>query len=445
MARAALVGGCVLVLACAPACGSYDHDYYCSLTSCADAAADGAFDAHAADRVDSADAPAESAGMDVAIDAVDAPGMDAPVAPDVRVQDVAGMDACSGALTACAGRCVNVATDATNCGTCGHACAAGQACAASMCMDLQPGPPNDHCAGATQIDLTDLSQTIVATTIDAHSDLEAPCAVQATGPDVFYRFTLTSPELVYADTVGAGFDTVLFFASTCAQPQAVSPIASGLLECNDDVGTVAQSGCTGGGTASQVLAYLGIGTHFLVLAGHGTATGAVSFQFTHVPSGNNGAPRTTVLPPAPILLPAGPSTLRGVAAGAGLISAASVGLDRCAIGPGGSGAASDSGPGPEQMYFWRTCPEFAGGAMTATTCNAATTWDDVVYLASPATMAIGECVDDLVDCAANSGAGGVPLVGEAAPMIPAGGGLHVLVVDSIDPTGGSFELDVMRP
>jgi hypothetical protein len=31
---------------------------------------------------------------------------------------------------------------------------------------------------------------------------------------VFYRFTLTAPEIVYADTIGATWDTALFFQTS---------------------------------------------------------------------------------------------------------------------------------------------------------------------------------------------------------------------------------------
>ncbi|HYQ81189.1 MAG TPA: hypothetical protein VEP68_06800 [Anaeromyxobacteraceae bacterium] len=40
---------------------------------------------------------------------------------------------CASDLAACQGRCVSLATDATHCGACGHACGPGQVCAASAC------------------------------------------------------------------------------------------------------------------------------------------------------------------------------------------------------------------------------------------------------------------------------------------------------------------------
>jgi len=40
---------------------------------------------------------------------------------------------CPGAATACGAACVNLATDATNCGTCGRACAGTEACVSGLC------------------------------------------------------------------------------------------------------------------------------------------------------------------------------------------------------------------------------------------------------------------------------------------------------------------------
>jgi hypothetical protein len=47
--------------------------------------------------------------------------------------DAEGGISCGGGLTACNQRCVNLGSDAANCGSCGHACASGQTCASSTC------------------------------------------------------------------------------------------------------------------------------------------------------------------------------------------------------------------------------------------------------------------------------------------------------------------------
>lgn len=61
---------------------------------------------------------------------------DAGVEIDASEQD-SGPDAttCTGALTACDGRCVNVRTDEANCGECGNACANLETCTQSRCSN----------------------------------------------------------------------------------------------------------------------------------------------------------------------------------------------------------------------------------------------------------------------------------------------------------------------
>jgi hypothetical protein len=47
--------------------------------------------------------------------------------------------------TNCSGACANTMFDPANCGMCGHACAAGQACFRGMCAC---GPGQMRCMGA---------------------------------------------------------------------------------------------------------------------------------------------------------------------------------------------------------------------------------------------------------------------------------------------------------
>jgi hypothetical protein len=42
--------------------------------------------------------------------------------------------ACGTSMTACSGACVDLQTDGSNCGSCGHACASGTMCSAGSCM-----------------------------------------------------------------------------------------------------------------------------------------------------------------------------------------------------------------------------------------------------------------------------------------------------------------------
>ncbi|HEU4535355.1 MAG TPA: FG-GAP-like repeat-containing protein, partial [Polyangiaceae bacterium] len=69
--------------------------------------------------------------------------------------------ACDAASVRCGGRCTQIATDPANCGACGRACAAGQACLAGACVDPCPSgacaevcaPPFEACGAGTCADL----------------------------------------------------------------------------------------------------------------------------------------------------------------------------------------------------------------------------------------------------------------------------------------------------
>jgi hypothetical protein len=230
----------------------------------------------------------------------------------------------------CSGACVNTQTDESNCGACARACLRGQVCSAGRCVAAPP--VNDRCADATTITLTAGAHiNISATAANANHDLDTPC-FGAGGPDVFYRFTLTRRELVYADTFGATWDTKLFFTnSTCMTPLTTQ--VSGDLVCDDNLGAA----CTSGGTASQVYTILAPGTYFLVLSS-GSSSGATS-----------------------ISLPRGSALTRS-----GLTS-----------GTTGSISQSCGGAGPELTYWWVTCPEQAAGTFSASTCSRAT-WNTLL-------------------------------------------------------------------
>ncbi|MEI8256798.1 MAG: hypothetical protein WCJ30_14075, partial [Deltaproteobacteria bacterium] len=159
---------------------------------------------------------------------------------------------CAAPTTYCSGSgtCANLQTDSTNCGTCGYACSGSTACSAGTCG--VPPPPNDRCTAASPINLSVHSTTISTTTVSAAHDATAPCSTAA-GADVFFSFTLTQPELVYADTFGSTFDTILFFANSCTTGLPLSAASTGLIECDDDSGG---AGCSSGGLQSQVTAYL---------------------------------------------------------------------------------------------------------------------------------------------------------------------------------------------
>ena len=53
--------------------------------------------------------------------------------------------------------------------------------------------------------------TTTGATNNTAAACNASCGSLTAQRDVFYSFTLTQPELVYADTFGASYDTLLFF------------------------------------------------------------------------------------------------------------------------------------------------------------------------------------------------------------------------------------------
>ncbi len=304
---------------------------------------------------------------------------------------------CGAGTTYCAGSCVNLATDARNCGACGNVCGAGQSCSGGVCRT--PAPGNDACGGATTLSLASTAQTLTVTNVGANTDLTPPCG--SGGADVWFRFTLTQRELVYADTVGTGFDTILYFASSCSAPLSGSPVAGTYL-CNDDMGV---AGCTGGGLQSQVVGLFNAGTYYLVLAGYGSATGAATIHFQH--------------------LPVGSGTLTTVGAGTTTVSGAT-------SGTGSSLPSCGYGTGPENIYWWKSCPDTAGGGFSATTCTRAS-WDTILELRNAG--GVGDaCNDD--SCSLQS---------TTSSTLAAGASLHVLTIDGYLGASGSYSVQITRP
>src|SRR5262249_13196624 len=158
-----------------------------------------------------------------------------------------------------------------------------------------------------------------------------PCGTNTA--DTVLSFTLTQRELVYADTFGSAINTILYFSDLACGNATPPPQGAGYVACNDDA-------C--GGQQSQVVAMLGAGKHYLVVSGAG-ATGTVTVHFQRITVGN-GSVET---------LAAGMNTLMGTTSGTGV-------RNNC------------EAAGPDNSYWWMTCPSYAGGAFSASTCNNAT-------------------------------------------------------------------------
>jgi hypothetical protein len=301
--------------------------------------------------------------------------------------------------TRCGATCVETNTDANNCGGCNRRCAAGNACVAGVCV---PPPSNDRPANAVVINMTNPQSTFTVDTTAAVNDTSGSCLC-TTGGDAFYSFTLTRPEIVYADTIGSTRDTSLFFQSSAGANIASAGLANGTT-CNDD------NGLTGCSTArqSQIMALLPAGTYRLVVSGCG-AGGPTNLRFQHLPTGNG-----TVT-----ALNAGNSTPAGTTSGTGRIT------------------ASCNTAGAENTYYWFTCGTSMGGTFTASTCARAT-WDTSLHQLSAARASGVVCNDDV--------GGTCSLRSSITSTIPAGAGIHTLYVDgAFAASAGAYTVAVSRP
>jgi cysteine-rich repeat protein len=221
------------------------------------------------------------------------------------------------------------------------------------------------------LDLTQTTQTVMGTTAGATTSVEG-CAG---GADVFYRFTLTRPEVLYVDTFGTGFDTHL-------------GIVRG--DCAIAVGACVNDSC--GGRQSQLVRVLDAGTYVLAVDGATGASGAFTLRVQHLPVGGGAV-----------------NELPNVS-GTQMLSATTSGASAYATSCGGGGA------GPEVAWWLATCPDFAATTLTASTCGGASF--DTVLEARSAANGATTCNDDA--CGTQSTI--------MAPL-PAGAGLHVVVLD----------------
>jgi hypothetical protein len=248
------------------------------------------------------------------------------------------------------------------------------------------------------------SPFVLPDTLDPHMDLsvntvgaahavDVPCATN--GGDVVFTFTLNQREVVYADTFGASWNTVLYFTSSC-----------GVTPPGPEVGTVVCSEDACGTTQSQAIAVLGYGRHYLVVSGSHGESGAATVHFEHMQVGNG----------LLTLLPAGTGTKMGTTSGTGIVSTCEA-------------------AGPEDTYWWRTCPDYTGGAFQASSCHGAT-FDTILTLQIPRVGGTS-CADDDPACGVQSTITGT---------VPPGAGIHALTIDSSTPSNaGAYTVTYTRP
>ena len=163
-----------------------------------------------------------------------------------------------------------------------------------------------------------------------------------------------------------------------------------------------------GTSQSQIVALLDPGSYFIIVSGANGESGEVTLHFQHAQIGNG-----------PLAaLPAGTGSLTGTTSGKGKM------VDVC------------EAPGPENSYWWLSCPDYAGGGFAASTCTG-TSFDTMLALQIPRTNAI-TCVDNTEPCGTRS---------SMSTTIPPGAGLNLMSVaggGSIFALG-SYQVTYTRP
>jgi hypothetical protein len=97
------------------------------------------------------------------------------------------------------------------------------------------------------------------------NDYTPPCVTGSVAPDVVYRYTPTTTQIISASTCGSSFNTVLHIWRGC-------PPSGTLICCNDDAAACAPQSCCTGLTLAPGQ------TYFFIVDGAGNASGNYSFQ-----------------------------------------------------------------------------------------------------------------------------------------------------------------------
>jgi hypothetical protein len=315
---------------------------------------------------------------------------------------------CAAPTSRCNAACVNLQTDANNCGACSLRCAAGNRCIAGACI---APPANDLPTAPTVINMANPQTIVTGLDVRAANNNTAGSCGCTSGQDVFYQFTIAAgqSEIIYADTLGSNFDTSLFVQTAAGVNITAPNLPANGVACNDDGGL---AGC-GTGLQSQIMLRLDAGTYRLVISGCGTGTANLRFQ--HAPVGGD------VSATGLRFLNAGASTPGGTVAAA----------------PAGRVNLGCNAGGQEHTFYWYRCASATmAGNFTASTCGRAT-WDTSIVQYSPSRTAPGPMVCNDDACMLQS---------SVTSTIPAGPGLHMFYVDTFTArTPGAYTVSINRP
>jgi hypothetical protein len=221
---------------------------------------------------------------------------------------------------------------------------------------------------------------LVTTTAGAPHQIEMSCG--ANGADVVFSVFVSQPSIIYADTFGTAWDTMLQISADCP-PTAPAVSANGFEGCNDDACNTAQS---------QVVTVVPRGTYYIIISDANGDSGPATIHFDQTVVGGGVLSQ----------FPQGSGTLQGAT-----------------LAGGRNGSLLCEASGPDDTYWWTTCPDAPGGPFSATTCNGAS-FDTVLTLQIPRAEIVA-CNDD--DDNDNCG-----VQSTVATTLPPGAGLQSLLV-----------------
>ena len=245
-------------------------------------------------------------------------------------------------------------------------------------------PTNDAPAGAINISGGG-TFTVDLTAARNDQDYSGSFCGSTGGRDVFYTFTLPAAEVVYVDTFGSSYDSVVrIFAGACTALGAHQV-------CYDDQ-------CSG--TQSQGALQLAAGTYCLVVDQYSSfqTTGATTLTFTR-----GGRPGTAIA--------AASGSQTGTTAG----------------GTNHSSGSCRTNSAPDVGYHFTLCPATTR-TVGANTCTG-TSFDSVIYTGKAPSSTNLQCNDD--SCGLQSSFTGATAVGP---------GLFWLIVDGYSTASGAFTL-----
>ena len=268
--------------------------------------------------------------------------------------------ACSVGLGQCARsgqmQCDGAGTDVVCSATAGNPIA--ETCGNSLDEDCNGSdaacPANDQAAGAIDVSAGGQFTVDLAAARDDNWTSGTDCGNQG-GRDVFYQLTLPAAEVVYFDTFGSSFDSVIrIYAGSCAALGAVQA-------CADDA-------C--GQTRTQLARELAAGTYCVVVDQYSSTTTAGALVFNVKRGGRTGSQLS------------GSGSVAGTTTGKTHLSVASCEANTLQ---------------PDVSYYFLSCPSVTT-TVSANTCSG-TAFDAVVYVkAGVATAADVACSDDVSGC-----------------------------------------------